>query len=582
MLQGFAKHRSRTSTVIALILIAAVCAGYQLSRLAFSPVPWPDGSAFYLPGVEMFSWPPLWRMHAQAAFVPSYDSANFNTMPGLPFMLGLASRLGLTELFGAVQSTRFVSWIALWLWAYLLWDWLDAELTRPRSSRPSGALRREDPSLPLVPEPGARRFAALAATAIGAAGLLDPVNRWGTNVVRTETWIALAWIYLLREIWRFPVGAPSPQSSRALWRIAGGLAFAAYFHFEAIILVPAVFVAFLLPGMRPFRSLPGIAWRTVVWLSPWLYYVISRWSFFLDQMAVQFNRLEQGNHYFENAYLIFHNLFISHGSPVSWPKFFNVGKGFFWLELLLCVLGTLIVTVKSRGIRRPELAAIWGAALTFVVSYYLWMTKPEVWFITLCHLMIWPWAGTLALAAHQLWRPRAAVISVVGLAGAYAAISAFAHVAQDVAIPRNYDWATYTRWIDCIEQSFPAAPTRTALRIWQPHVPDVLIELEHRGRGKDGIKNRYDLTRALDFQSQQKLAVELAHRTDVVLLTRSMNRPLLDPDYVGPPRAEDWTLMKDVVEVPFGPLITENARNREMRICQVGPFWANVAVRKPR
>ena len=70
---------------------AAIALFFWASPLSFIPVPWPDDSAFFLPGIDWLKWPPAYRMHAQAPFVPSYDVANFNTMPLLPLLMGLES-----------------------------------------------------------------------------------------------------------------------------------------------------------------------------------------------------------------------------------------------------------------------------------------------------------------------------------------------------------------------------------------------------------------------------------------------------------------------------------------------------------
>src|SRR3954463_6750855 len=94
---------------IAAVIGTAVLFWFWRSRLAFAPVPWPHQSAFYLPGVELFQWPPRWRMHAEAAFVPSYDVANFRTMPGLPVLLGLVSRVVHPDWMSATQVIRLVS-----------------------------------------------------------------------------------------------------------------------------------------------------------------------------------------------------------------------------------------------------------------------------------------------------------------------------------------------------------------------------------------------------------------------------------------------------------------------------------------
>jgi hypothetical protein len=530
---------TRRTEAIALGIGAAAAAGYLFSRLAFVPVPWPDGSAFHLPGLELVDWPPRWRMHAQAAFVPSYDEANFNTMPALPLLLGLASRLGLGEVFGAVQATRAVSLVALVVWAWLLWRWLARA--------------------------GGRRPAWLAA-AVGAAALLDPVVRWGTMVVRTETWIGLCWILVLTELGR---------ERRAAWKIAAGLAAAAYFHFEAIVLVPAVAA-----GLWPWGAARGTrlrAWarelwavgaRTALLLGPWLLYVALNFRLFLEQMDIQFHRLAQGNQLIGSAYALFHSLFISHGSAASWPKFLNLGKGLFWaLLLVMAVASARILFGRARRSETPRARAAIAAGLVAVAaSFHLWFTKPEVWFTTLIHLFVWPWAGALVLARARVGRR-----AVAGLAAAYAFVSLGATLVQARQAPASYSWESYRAWVDCIERAIGPGPGK---RVWQPHVPDVLIELVARDPTRD-------VTRTLDFPGREDLAEALVSRIDALIVSRHF---AADESYEGPERPRDREMLADGVEAPFGPWVRDRLSRAEWRmtVCQRGPFWAEIAARPGR
>jgi len=540
--------------VIAALIAVAVSVWFLSSRLSFAPVPWPDGSAFYLPSLEIFSWPPQWRMHAQAAFVPSYDIANFNLMPGLPLVLGFGNLLGFNDVFGGpTLGIRVVSMIALVAYAWVLWRWL---------------LRK--------------KLSAWIAAAVALAGFLDPLNRWGTFVVRTETWIGLAWVFILIALYELSLNPSKKEESKSLWRVAAGLAIAAYFHFEAIVLVPAVVLG-LYPtgsaGSSPIRAwigrLLGVGARTVLFLSPWLIYVLSHFGLFLDQMDVQFHRLHQSNHWIETPYIIFHSLFVSLGSPQSWPKFFNVGKGVFWGLLI----GMSLVSVLRM--RRPVVLA---AAFACWASMYLWFTKPEVWFVTLIHLTIWPWVGALLVEAHARGQLGRGWKFLTWPTAAYAALAFFGTIGQQVHIPDQYSWPVYRKWVDCLQSTIERNVQKTGtepIGIWQPHVPDALVELSHRNP-------RFDLTRTLDFNSRVDYAWELTKRTDAIIFSR--HYPMTTPDggiyeYQGVERPEDHEMLMNGLEVPFGPWAykrfpVEQPGQWKMEVCQIGPFWANIAVRK--
>lgn len=551
-------HALLNSRWLGLGICLAALIWFLSSRLSFVPVPWPDGSAFYLPGVEfwtsLFQGSPKWRMHAQAAFVPSYDLQNFNTMPALPFLLGLAEKIRaqlgiIANVLDAVTMTRLISMLALLSWAWILWRWL---------------LERKIP----------QAFAGL----IALAGLFDPVIRWGTLVVRTETWIGLAWILILREM--------VLTRKASMWRIAIFLALAAYFHFEAAFLVPATAV-----GLWPWHwdanarvsrvrlwifNLWGVSWRTLILLSPWLLYVLLHLPLFMDQMNIQFHRLARGNNYFSTLYSAFHSLFIAHGGPASWPKFFNVGKGLLW-----ALIAALTIRTVQRMLRRQATPALIAAAVGFFSGMYLWFTKPEVWFTTLCHLFLWPWLAVLLIdESHETAGALTSRLpkTLAWLAGSYAVISILATAVQQQQIPKTYSMQTYQEWVDCIEHTAGLGKPgiNGPKKLWQPHVPDVLIELSRR-------HPELDLTRAIDFSTREPLAWELTKSADTILFTRIIDarKPIR---YEGVERAEDRELMKDKVEVPYGHWAlerfpVEQPGQWKMQICQVGPFWAGIASR---
>jgi hypothetical protein len=572
------------------VIGGATFAWFLLSRLAFSPVPWPDASAFYLPGLDLIHWPPHWRMHAQAAFVPSYDQANFNTMPLLPALLGIVARSGITRWLGASVATRAVSLLALLGAAGVVWSRGRRELGRSSSAA----------------------WATLAAGVLALTFLFYPVLRWGTQVVRTESWIGLLGLLMLFELARLARVERSDRSarSRSLWTLALLLALGAYFHFEAIVLVPAAVVGLWPWGME--KGSPAGEWfsrcfqvgaRTVLLLSPWLLYVALHFGLFREQMDTQFFRLAHGNSLLRDAYGIFHSLFISHGSAVSWPKFFNVGKGLFWLAIAVLLNRTTLIFFvrgfKASGARDPEVTATIAPTLAafvyFATTMALWFRKPEVWFITLCHFALLSWAVFQLAFEAAFWKaakrpypaaPRARD-GLLTLVGAYGVLAFLATVGQFVQIPTEYSWKTYDRWIDCIDRtitlSMPPELHDHPLKIWQPHVPDALVELSARHPNAD-------LTRALDFPEEEDLAWALAQSSDVILFSRHYPVPLQNgevPVYEGPERPLDQAHLQDKVEVPFGTwgldrLDQAQPGEWKRQVCQIGPFWGDIAFRVKR
>lgn len=543
-----------------LILITAI--GVSCSRLIFAPVPWPDGSAFYLPGLELFSWPPEWRMHSQAAFVPSYDFANFNLMPALPILLGLCGKLGLVHVFSAPLMIKLVSLVGQCVWAWYLWQWL----LKTRS--------------------------LVTASCIGLAALWDPIIRWGTLVVRTETWVALCWILIVRELWKSP---------KTFWKVSAYLALSAYFHFEAIILVPAVAIGVLPKNARStkyfyiwFKSLLQIGSQTLLFLSPWIIYVLSHANLFLDQMNTQFFRLAGSNKWIANPYLLFHSLFLEQGSPAGLPKFFNLAKGIFWILIFVLSFSFLRkITFAFRHDPTPPKddeerlisSASWAAGIAFFGSFYLWCTKAEVWFVALCHLMFWPWVAAVVLEQFQKSQLTHLTRFLVASSAFYASFSLIGSVVQSQQIQPIYSWNEYQRWVGCIETTIDNSVHHSAPRVWQPHVPDVLVELSSR-------RPHYDLTRALDFIQLEEFAWQYTQKADVLILSEFFDRSLSTNsfessetlNYEGLPRPADVEVQ---TKVPFGAwslsrLPKEQPHSWSTHICQFGPFWASVLTRLPK
>ncbi len=543
----------------AVLVLFATLGWFTFTRLSFSPVPWPDGSAFYLPSLDLLTWPPQWKMHSQAAFVATYDVANFNMMPFIPLVLGVLTRLGLGSLLGLPLAIKFISLAVMVIWAGLLGFWLFG-MTRSK----------------------------WFAWSVAGAALWDPIIRWGTSVVRSETWIGLFWLFILHELCLFHGLGKSTltQKRNPSWWISIFLALAAYSHFEAIILVPATAIGLfqIREGIHVWiKNLFKVGMRTFLLLLPWVIYVLIHFPVFLDQMDVQFHRLGHDNSWISNSYLLFHSLFLQLGSPVGLPKFFNIAKGIFWF-LILALTVLALNPVPWTRIRKNQpgvskgLEVFVAAGIAFWSSFYLWCTKPEVWFITLCHLTLWPWLG-VALTLKLQQKKQKIQHALVFLSMAYAGLSLAGNFGQMTRIQSDYSWSVYHDWIQCIERTVSSEVKTSVPKVWQPHIPDVLVELS-------SSKPQWDLVRALDFENLRDEAWRFALTADAILMTRYFDIPshLERVHYEGPERSEDIEKISHEVDQPFGPMILERLSVEQpnqwvRRVCHFGPFFADIALR---
>jgi hypothetical protein len=466
---------------------------------------------------------------------------------------------------------------------------------------------------------------------IGLAALWDPVIRWGTLVVRTEIWIGWVALLVLRELDRFSFScyqSNSKEINQRYWRLAGWLALGASIHFEAVLLVPICMIGLLPNPFSPKTCLRTylrtwsirliqVAIRTLLFLLPWILYVFMHFQIFLEQMQIQFSRLTHGNQYIANPYLLFHSLFLKLGNPVDYPKFFNVGKGIFWLSLLILNLFTIKVTIlatieekrKSQkyqynSVPNPtvtplvnpvahsmtqhqsrHLAILWAAAAGFWISFYLWCTKPEVWFITLCHVSLWSWMGyawVYLIRNQDEAQKELKIFSLlfIGIPGSFSLIAFAATLAQQLSIPSNYSWSVYQDWVSCIERTIHSNRKEDSISLWQTHVPDVLVELSKR-------QPQWDLTRALDFEAFRGRAWSYSEKVDVILFTRffyDSKQPQALP-YEGPERPKDLQWLTSEADLPFSSwrfeqFLKEHPQQRQMFVCYYGPFFADLAIRK--
>jgi len=504
-----------------------------------APVPWPDGAAYYLPGIELVSTHPLWRMHNQAAFVPSYDQASFNIPPGLPFLFGVTDVIGVNELYGAQFGLRMVSIAGL-----LALGWLVFKLSE-------------------------RKLPGLLAAVLGLSAVLDPISRWGAMAVRTEIWVALAGAFLLMELER---------ERKRFWLISLILAVAALFHYDAIILVPAAVIGLYprvaeKPAREWFGSLLRVGVGTLVFLSPFILYTALHFSFFVEQMGTQFARLSHGNlsigHRF--FYDSFHALFLDAGNPSGPPKFFNIGKFIIWLT----IFSASIVTLNHPKKFHASLTA--GAS--FFSALYLWATKPEFWFVSLAHFMFWPF---LAFAISDLlnhgYRRSGRILAT--LVAAFLGVAFISTIIQSRAILPYYSWKNLAHFENCIKRQI--IHSQAPFRIWELGYPDVLVDLAQNDRS-------LDLTRSLDFPNKVDMALGQTSTYQMIIFNNFSDYPaeLGAGIYEGPPRRSiffDDQLLHNG-RIPYGSFIW-NYLNREdqksqwkFKVCQSGPFWATLALR---
>ena len=493
------------------------------SVLSFFPVPWPDDSAFYLPGIQWISSSPRYLMHAQAPFVPTYDQANFNTMPALPFLFGVAHQLGVStshalRLFG-------VAVFGLWTFALAVFS------------------RRLGLGWGLT-------------FLVTLCALFSPSIRWGAMVVRPEIWQGLIWLLLVLEI----------LSDRVkLWRISFLLACAAYIHFEAFLwIVPVALGLFSTKGgvAQGVRNLKGVFVRTFVFLIPWLIYVLLNWDVFWIQMNTQFGRLHSHHPYITSVHSFFHSLFMELGNPVSFPKFFNLAKIITWVMIAFGICRGLERAWQDPRVRPTALASVAALCGTF----YLWMTKPETWFTAMIHLALWVLfvfaLSGVSLRLKQIWTFVLSLLLVLHVGVA---------VVQWRGAVGHYSWDRYESWVDCIDSTIGS---RT--KIWQPHWPDVLVQLA--GKNPDR-----DYTRAVDFQNIDALIDKHALSREVIIhsLFLPLDLPMSRIEFRGAPRSEDLYYLTDYPWMPFKQYSAANPimKGWSLHMCQRGPFWAAVSLK---
>ncbi len=558
--------RIKTNGSWLLLMTVLVSCGYFLfSPLGFAPVPWPDAPPFFLPWRDLAQWPPTFRMHNYAAFVPSMEEANFGTMPGLTVVLGGLSSFGLMRLFSPTVALKLISMLALVGWAWCLSAWV----LRGRAA----AERWFVPWIFLF------------------AALWDPTLRWVTIAVRPEPWLGLIWAVLLRYFWWISQGS-NRFSNRSLWLISGALALSAYFHFAAIAFVPAVIVA-LIPAQKTrylqvwLGRLIGVGVGTLIFLMPWLVYCIRNFPIFMEQIGAQFGRLNIDNPYFKYSFLS--GLFVEMGSPVSLPKFFLIGKILLWALVFLMTFRLLFglarelfeeEPLKKRPYAWSQVLLELSACTAFWSSFYLFYARPEAWFVSLPHFLFWPWLVLTWMGLgenepiHVILRK-----ALIQMTGGFAMISVIASLVQSQQMPPSYRWPVFNDWVDCIDHEIQANVRREHPKVWETYLPSVLVDLAVRHPG-------YDLTRTLDYHELSERAWAFALGTDAIILSRtvqdqpSASSPETFTRYFGLIRPWDEAVC---ASVPFGDRVLSELSPTQWntKVCHYGGFWATVVTRKP-
>jgi len=463
-----------------------------LSPLAFVPVPWPDDSAFYFVGREFFKWPPRWVMLPQAPFEPSYKIFNFNTMPLYPILVGAGRLLGIDGSF------------AIKLWPLGAWA-LSGSLL-------SIVLFRA--GMPVL-------LSALLGMAIG----MDPILRWASVLVRPESLIGLFGVALILGM---SLGFPKHFKTKGLWDpIAALLALGAYAHFNSIhLLFPVVIFYFFEP-----QKLFAIAWRTALYLSPWLFLVVWHWKLFIHQMTTQWTRLAVPNHWLKSVDSAVNALLQNLGSPEGWPDvLYWTGVGL-WLLIIAAVVyatydfGFAVLKPQIQKSRRLAPSAGWVLG-----AIWLWHTKPEVWFVYYIHISVWCFVGLLLFEFRDAWTKQATAssrtvaYSVTALVVAMTGLDAYVNVTQarHLGKAQSWNWNTYRDFIDCIDERLKIEELRVkkitpdkSFSVWDPTFPDITIELSRRHPD-------WELTRTNDFSERAELALRHGREVDVVVVPETL------------------------------------------------------------
>jgi len=463
------------SSLVLILLPVLIALIVWLTPLAFVPVPWPDDSAFYFVAKDLFQWPPRWVMLPQAPFEPTYRIWNFNTMPLFPILIGIGRWFG-------IDSSHAIKF----------WPLASFALT---GSLLGWALHKR----------GLQFFLALLVT---LALMLDPIQRWGSVLVRPESLIGLLGLALVLGL---TFGFPEKLRARRLWDpVAAILAIAAYAHFNAVhLLFPLLFAWALQP-----RKLVETGLRTALYLTPWLITVLWYPRLFLHQMTTQWQRLNFPNDWLSSVPKAIDSLIPAMGSPEPWPEYLRVVSVSIWLLIILSIVLAVVPPLSKKLL--PATGWIIG-------TLWLWHTKPELWFVYYVHLAAWTFAG---IALVILWQSqkqvlRLAVAFLATIVLISAATSAVANAKQLLSLSktRSWSWETYGEYVDCVDhQLIQLEKIRGSkpFAVWCPTFPDITVELSRRHPD-------WQLTRTNDFHDRAALAIRHGQDVDAVVVTETLS-----------------------------------------------------------
>jgi hypothetical protein len=537
--------KSKNVWLLALVPVFGALAVW-FSPLSFVPTPWPDDSAFYFVAKEFFRWPPRWVMLPQAPFEPTYRIFNFNTMPLYPMLLGIGRWLGIDGSF------------LLKIWPLGAWAACGSLLvvTLYRLGLP---------------------FLGSLLLAFGFT--LDPALRWSSVLIRPESLIGLFGMSLVLGL---TYGFPERFRPRRFWDpVAVLLACGAYAHFNSVHLVWPVLFTF---AFQPRRVL-AIGFKTILYLSPWLFAVMIHFDLFIQQMKTQWERLNVPNHWLYSFSSATSNLFQTMGTPEPWPSILNDSGSVIWVIILIGFLMTFSVPLRqwirkewnlSSSIKtRASLYSLAPSIAWVIASIWLFSSKPESWFVHYIHLAFWCFTGVGAL---HIWKSKVVyrkLILVPLFLGILGMTTVFGYVDLTQAIrlgeTSTWNWATYDDFVACVDyqlvQLEKSLGPNKPFRVWCPTPPDITIELSTRHPS-------WELTRTNDFYSRYDLAVQHGWDTEAVVVTETINyeeRNISEKPQDVPWIISTWMVWKDYFLIR---LLNSPGWKPNRFICQRGRWQA--------
>jgi len=277
-------------------------------------------------------------------------------------------------------------------------------------------------------------------------------------------------------------------------------------------------------------------------------------------MEQQFSRLAEGHPYIKSAHSFFHSLFVETGNPLQYPKFYNAGKIAFWIGLLLAVF-SIIRKIKISATDRPTTTAALAAVLT---TFYLWLDKPETWFILLFHMALFP---IFILSLPKFSKKSAPItVLIVFLIAIQTAVAAY----QYKKTKGIYQWGQYHEWVSCIDEKIG-----DKTKIWLPTALDVLVDL-HK------IKRERDYWGHNCFPEHPDRIANHMKKVNVMIHTWALptDDVMVSKNYTGAPRSYDIDKVTNYPWIQYreytAPRMGEPWRGT---VCQRGPFWAFISLK---